>query len=55
MGQLHRTSGRKNGLFAHHLVIWKTAFCAEGKAAQGTREIRVRALQVLRDVGSAGV
>ena len=32
---------REKGLFAHHLVSWKTAFCAEEKAgASGTREIR---------------
>lgn len=31
---------RENGLFAHHLTGWKTAFCADGKAAPGTREIR---------------
>lgn len=48
---LHETHGlsgeplqawcRENGLFAHHLASWKTAFCAEDKAAPGTREIRV--------------
>ncbi len=48
---LHETHGlsgealqawcREHGLFAHHLTRWKTAFCAEGKAAPGTREIRV--------------
>src|ERR1039457_4268398 len=48
---LHETHGlsgeplqawcRENGLFAYHLASWKTAFCAEGKAATGTREIRV--------------
>ena len=48
---LHETHGlsgeslhawcREKGLFAHHLVSWKTAFCAEEKAgASGTREIR---------------
>lgn len=47
---LHETHGlsgeplhawcRENGLFAHHLTSWKTAFCADGKAAPGTREIR---------------
>ena len=31
---------RKNGLFAHHLTSWKTAFCAGVKAAPGTREMR---------------
>ena len=40
---LHETHGlegealhawcRANGLFAHHLTSWKTAFCADGKAA----------------------
>ena len=47
---LHETHGlsgealhawcREKGLFAHHLTGWKTAFCANGKAAPGTREIR---------------
>jgi len=47
---LHETHGlsgeplhawcRENGLFAHHLTSWKTAFCADGKAAPGIREIR---------------
>lgn len=47
---LHETHGlsgealhawcREKGLFAHHLTGWKTAFCADGKAAPGTREIR---------------
>lgn len=47
---LHETHGlsgealhawcRKNGLFAHHLTSWKTAFCAGVKAAPGAREIR---------------
>ena len=32
---------REHGLFAHHLSGWKTAFCAEGKAAPGHREHRV--------------
>jgi len=31
---------REKGLFAHHLASWKTAFCANGKAAPVTREIR---------------
>lgn len=31
---------REKGLFAHHLTSWKTAFCTDGKAAPGTREIR---------------
>ena len=40
---LHETHGlegealqawcREHGLFAHHLTSWKTAFCAEGRAA----------------------
>ena len=48
---LHETHGlsgealhawcREKGLFAHHLTSWKTAFCADGKAAPGTREFRV--------------
>lgn len=48
---LHETHGlsgeplqawcRENGLFAHHLASWKTAFCVEDKAASGTRETRV--------------
>lgn len=48
---LHETHGlsgedlhawcRQKGLFAHHLTSWTTAFCADGKAAPGTREFRV--------------
>jgi len=48
---LHETHGlsgealqawcREKGLFSHHLTSWKTAFCAAGKAAPGTREFRV--------------
>ena len=48
---LHQTHGlsgeslqiwcRENGLFAHHLTSWKSAFCADIKTAPGTREIRV--------------
>ena len=48
---LHQTHGlsgealqawcRENGLFAHHLTSWKTAFCADVKVASGNREIRV--------------
>ena len=48
---LHQTNGlsgealqtwcRENGLFAHHLTSWKTAFCADVKVASGNREIRV--------------
>ena len=47
---LHETHGlsgealhawcRERGLFAHHLTSWRTAFCAEGKAAPGSRELR---------------
>ena len=47
---LHETHGlvgeelnawcRANGLFAHHLTSWKTAFCTEAKAASGTHEMR---------------
>ena len=47
---LHETHGlsgealhawcRENGLFAHHLTSWKTAFCTEAKAASGTHEMR---------------
>jgi transposase-like protein len=47
---LHETHGlsgeilcawcREKGLFAHHLTSWRAAFCAEEKAAPGTREIR---------------
>ena len=32
---------REHGLFAHQLSGWKTAFCAEGKAAPGHRELRL--------------
>ena len=48
---LHQTHGlsgealqawcRENGLFAHHLSSWKTAFCAGAKAVDGSGEIRV--------------
>lgn len=31
---------RENGLFAHHLTSWKTAFCTGAKTAPNTREIR---------------
>jgi transposase-like protein len=47
---LHETHGlsgeplhawcRERGLFAHHLTDWTAAFCAEGKAKSGTRELR---------------
>ena len=47
---LHETHGlsgealhawcRERGLFAHHLTDWTMAFCAEGKARPGTRELR---------------
>ena len=32
---------RENGLFTHHLIRWKAAFCADIKVAPGSREIRV--------------
>lgn len=48
---LHETHGlsgealqawcRENGLFAHHLTSWKTAFCADVKVVPGVGEIRV--------------
>lgn len=47
---LHETHGlsgealyawcREKGLFVHHLTSWRAAFCANEKAAPGTREIR---------------
>ena len=47
---LHETHGlagdalhawcREHGLFAHHLVSWRTAFCEANKAVPGTRELR---------------
>lgn len=48
---LHETHGlsgeplqawcRERGLFAHHLVSWKAAICAEGRdSAPGTQELR---------------
>ena len=40
-GEALHTWCRENGLFAHHLTSWKTAFCADGKASPGTSEIRV--------------
>ncbi len=40
-GEALQTWCRENGLFAHHLTSWKTAFCAEVKVASGSREIRV--------------
>ena len=40
-GEALQTWCRENGLFAHHLTSWKTAFCADIKTAPGTREIRV--------------
>jgi transposase-like protein len=40
-GEALQTWCRENGLFAHHLASWKTAFCAEVKVAPGSREIRV--------------
>jgi transposase-like protein len=48
---LHETHGlegealhvwcRENGLFAHHLTSWRTAFCTDDKATPCTREMRV--------------
>ena len=32
---------REHGVFAHNLTAWKTAFCAESKAAPSQRELRV--------------
>ena len=32
---------REQGVFAHHLTEWKSAFCAESKTAPGHRELRV--------------
>jgi transposase len=40
-GEALQTWCRENGLFAHHLTSWKTAFCADVKVASGNREIRV--------------
>ena len=40
-GEALQTWCRENGLFAHHLTSWKTAFCADVKVASGGREIRV--------------
>ena len=40
-GEAMQTWCRENGLFAHHLSSWKTAFCADIKVAPGSREIRV--------------
>ena len=47
---LHETHGlsgeplhawcRERGLFAHHLSDWTAAFCTEGMARPGTRELR---------------
>ena len=39
-GEALQTWCRENGLFAHHLTSWKTAFCADTKVAPGSREIR---------------
>ena len=30
---------RERGLLAHHLSVWKTAFCTEAKAVPGGREL----------------
>ena len=40
-GEALQTWCRENGLFAHHLASWKTAFCAGAKAVDGSQEIRV--------------
>ncbi len=40
-GEALQTWCRENGLFAHHLSSWKTAFCAGAKAVDGSQEIRV--------------
>src|SRR5674476_945240 len=40
-GEALQTWCRENGLFAHHLTSWKTAFCTDVKTATGSREIRV--------------
>jgi len=32
---------REKGIFPHHLIRWKTAFCAGGKAQPEAREFRV--------------
>lgn len=32
---------REHGVFAHNLTSWKTAFCADSKAAPGNREFKV--------------
>jgi len=40
-GEALQTWCRENGLLAHHLTSWKTAFCADVKVASGSREIRV--------------
>ena len=39
--ELLQTWCRENGLFTHHLIRWKAAFCADIKVAPGSREIRV--------------
>jgi hypothetical protein len=48
---LHETHGlagdslhawcRARGLFAHHLINWRTAFCETTKTSPGTRELRI--------------
>lgn len=40
-GEALQTWCRENGIFAHHLTSWKTAFCADIKVTSGGREIRV--------------
>jgi hypothetical protein len=39
-GEALHTWCRENGLFAHHLTSWKTAFCAGVKTEPSTREMR---------------
>ena len=40
-GDALQTWCRENGLFAHHLASWKTAFCADTKVSSCGRELRV--------------
>ena len=40
-GEALHTWCRENGLFAHHLAAWKTAFCSGRKASPDTRKFRV--------------
>jgi transposase-like protein len=59
MVALHETHGlsgeslqawcRERGLFAHHLISWKAAFCADGKeAGSGGREVRTLKDEVVK-------